>query len=88
MHTITRTRVIVSALLTAIVFSLGSRATAIAQDKQDWKFTHPKPQPNTLRNFQALDANNWVAVGANGTFMRTTDAGLTWYFHHQAGHKG
>ena len=32
-----------------------------------------------------IDANTWVAVGANGTFMRTTDAGANWYFHHQAG---
>src|SRR6516164_1338268 len=32
-----------------------------------------------------IDANTWVAVGANGTFMRTTNAGTDWYFHHQAG---
>ena len=72
-------------LLAGILFLLGSGATAFAQDHQDWKFTHPKPQPNLLRKLQTLDANNWIAVGANGTFMRTTDGGVSWYFHHQAG---
>lgn len=52
---------------------------------RDWKFTHPKPQANTLRKLQTLDANNWIAVGANGTFMRTTDGGASWYFNDQAG---
>ena len=72
-------------LLAGILFLLGSEATAFAQDHQDWKFTHPKPQPNVLRKLQTLDANNWITVGANGTFMRTTDGGVSWYFHHQAG---
>ena len=85
MHTTTPIRVVLATLLAGILFLLGSGSTAFAQDHQDWKFTHPKPQPNTLRKFQTLDANNWIAVGANGTFMRTTDAGATWYFHHQAG---
>src|SRR6478672_8323276 len=77
--------VALATLLAGILCLLGSGSTAFAQDHQDWKFTHPKPQPNNLRKFQALDANNWVAVGANGTFMRTTDGGSSWYFHHQAG---
>ena len=85
MHTHTGKSVALATLLAGILFLLGSGATAFAQDHQDWKFTHPKPQPNTLRKLQTLDANNWVAVGANGTFMRTTDGGSSWYFHHQAG---
>ena len=56
-----------------------------SQDYQDWKYTHPTPQANSLRNIQMIDINNWVAVGANGTFMKTTNQGLNWYFHHQAG---
>ena len=85
MHTTTRIRVALATLLAGILCLLGSGATAFAQDHQDWKFTHPKPQPNNLRKLQTLDANTWVAVGANGTFMRTTDGGASWYFHHQAG---
>src|SRR6476646_3843910 len=85
MHTHTGKSVALATLLAGILFLLGSGATAFAQDHQDWKFTHPKPQPNTLRKLQTLDANNWVAVGANRTFMRTTDGGSSWYFHHQAG---
>ena len=85
MHTHTGKSVALATLLAGILFLLGSGATAFAQDHQDWKFTHPKPQPNVLRKLQTLDANNWVTVGANGTFMRTTDGGASWYFHHQAG---
>jgi photosystem II stability/assembly factor-like uncharacterized protein len=58
---------------------------ALAQDYTNWKYTHPKPQANLLRKTQMIDANTWVAVGANGTFMRSTDAGVNWYFHNQAG---
>ena len=77
--------VALATLLAGILFLLGSGTTAFAQDHQDWKFTHPKPQSNHLRMLQTLDANNWIAVGANGTFMRTADGGASWYFHHQAG---
>jgi photosystem II stability/assembly factor-like uncharacterized protein len=59
-----------------------------AQDYQDWKFVHPRPQPNLLRRIDMVDANNWFTVGANGTFMRTTNAGANWYFHHFAGRVG
>src|SRR6186997_2211942 len=85
MHTHTGKSVALATLLAGILFLLGSGPTAFAQDHQDWKFTHPKPQPNLLRKMQMIDGNNWVAVGGNGTFMRTTDAGASWYFHHQAG---
>jgi photosystem II stability/assembly factor-like uncharacterized protein len=57
----------------------------VAQEYQDWKFTHPKPQANLLRKIKMLDANIWFAVGGNGTFQRTTDGGTSWFFHHQAG---
>ncbi|MCI0472493.1 MAG: YCF48-related protein, partial [Ignavibacteria bacterium] len=58
-----------------------------SQDYQGWKFMHPLPQSNLLRKIRAIDANNWVSVGANGTFMRTTSAGANWYFHHFASKK-
>ena len=59
-----------------------------AQDYQDWKFIHPKPQPNLLRRIDMVDAANWFTVGANGTFMRTTNAGVNWNFHHFCGRIG
>ena len=63
MHTHTGKSVALATLLAGILFLLGSGATALAQDHQDWKFTHPKPQANILRKLQTLDANNWIAVG-------------------------
>jgi photosystem II stability/assembly factor-like uncharacterized protein len=71
-------------LLLVLLVTLSSKA----QDYQDWKFMHPSPQPNLLRRIDMVDANTWFTVGANGTFMRTTNAGVNWYFHHFAGRVG
>jgi photosystem II stability/assembly factor-like uncharacterized protein len=59
-----------------------------SQEYQNWKFVHPTPQPNLLRRVDMVDANTWFTVGANGTFMRTTNAGANWYFHYFAGRVG
>jgi photosystem II stability/assembly factor-like uncharacterized protein len=56
-----------------------------AQTGQDWKWLNPTPQGNTLRYVKMWDANNWYAIGYAGTFMKTTNAGVTWTFHHKAG---
>ena len=56
-----------------------------AQEFTPWKWSHQTPQGNTLNWLKVWDANNWYAVGANGTFMKTTNGGSTWYFHHKAG---
>lgn len=68
-------------MMTAALFS----GSSFSQDKQDWKFMHPTPQSNLLRKVKMVDENNWVTVGANGTFMHTTNSGANWYFHFFAG---
>ena len=72
-----------SIFLSILIFFVGIKL--YSQEYQDWKYTLPTPQANQLRNIQMIDLNTWVAVGANGTFMRTTNGGENWYFHHQAG---
>lgn len=57
----------------------------LSQQDQTWKWNHQKPQGNTLRWVKMWDNNNWYAVGYGGTFMKTSDAGQTWYYHHKAG---
>lgn len=56
-----------------------------SQVNTNWKWSHQKPQGNTLNWVKVWDMNNWYMVGNNGTFMKTTNAGATWYFHHKAG---
>jgi photosystem II stability/assembly factor-like uncharacterized protein len=56
-----------------------------AQDYSNWKFMHPSPQPNSVRKIQIIDSKTWIGVGGNGLFMKTTNAGVNWYFHNQAG---
>ncbi len=68
-----------------IILSLFITGISFSQDGQDWKFVHPLPQSNGLGEIKALDANTWFTVGNNGTFMRTTNAGVNWYFNFNAG---
>ncbi len=58
---------------------------ASAQTGQNWKWQHQTPQGNTLRWVKMWDANNWYAVGYAGTFMKTSNAGTSWTFSHNAG---
>ncbi|MCX6163211.1 MAG: YCF48-related protein [Ignavibacteriae bacterium] len=69
-------------LLSALVFSFGS---VFAQTGSDWKWQNPTPQGNTLRYVKIWDANTCYIVGFTGTFMKTTNAGVTWTFNHLAG---
>ncbi len=56
---------------------------ATAVHAQQWYWQRPLPQGNTLRDIHALDADNAVAVGDHGTFMRTTDGGQNWTIRHR-----
>ncbi|MFH0736000.1 MAG: YCF48-related protein [bacterium] len=56
-----------------------------AQENSVWKWQHETPQGNTLRWVEMFDANIWYAGGYSGTFIKTTDAGLSWTFHHKVG---
>src|SRR2546428_7464885 len=43
-----------------------------------WTFQNSLPTGNILRAVAALNANTMIAVGEQGTVLRTTDAGATW----------
>jgi photosystem II stability/assembly factor-like uncharacterized protein len=68
-----------------IIFIFLSTSGIFPQEYQNWKYTHPKPQANNLNEIKMIDLNTWVTTGANGTFMRTTNGGIDWFFHHKAG---
>lgn len=54
-----------------------------AQD--NWQWLHPWPQGNTLTTVKRINSNLWYAVGDRGTFIKTTDAGVTWSVNNSAG---
>lgn len=56
-----------------------------SQTGSDWKWLHPQPQGNRLNYVQAFSGTTWYAIGYAGTFMKTTDAGATWFFRHDVG---
>ncbi len=72
-------------LLLLFVFALSMSNLVYSQTGNDWKWLHPSPQGNSLRAVQAFSGSTWYAVGAAGTFMKTTDAGATWSFNQLAG---
>ncbi len=56
-----------------------------SQSNQDWKWLHQSPQGNDLRWVKMWDANTIYAIGYKGTFIKTTDRGITWTVNHKAG---
>lgn len=68
-----------------ILLSFIISSSVLTQEYQNWKWLNELPQGNTLRWVKVWDADNWYAVGLNGTFMKTTDGGSSWFFHHLAG---
>lgn len=68
-----------------LLLFLGHLPELSAQEYITWKWSHQKPQGNPLNWIKVWNANTWYMVGNNGTFMKTTNAGANWYFHHQAG---
>jgi photosystem II stability/assembly factor-like uncharacterized protein len=75
----------ISGLITFLFISASFINFTSAQVYTDWQWKHPTPQGNALRWVKAWDANNWYAIGFAGTFMKTSNAGANWYFHHKAG---
>jgi photosystem II stability/assembly factor-like uncharacterized protein len=60
-----------------------SRAPASAQSAgstsiTSWQWVNPLPQGNSLIKVRSLNANTYVAIGTGSTYMKTTNAGLTW----------
>ena len=62
----------------ALFISMSNGVTN-AQEVNQYKWLHQTPQGNTLRWVKMWDANNWYAVGYGATFMKTTNAGASWY---------
>jgi len=56
-----------------------------SQINQQWKWVHPMPQGNTLNWVKAFSSTEWIAIGNNGTFMRTTNSGTSWDVYTNAG---
>lgn len=54
--------------------SLAQQFTPIAY----WEFQHPEPQGNNLRAVKMIDSLTYVAVGDQGTIVRTFDNGVSW----------
>ncbi|MBV6512920.1 MAG: Ycf48-like protein [Ignavibacteriaceae bacterium] len=71
--------------LLVLFFAFSISGLLNAQTGSDWKWLHPNPQGSQLRAVHAFSPTKWYALGAAGTFMKTTDGGATWSFHHQAG---
>lgn len=51
----------------------------------NWEWMHPTPQGNNFRYLKVWDANNWYALGYSGMFVKTSDAGTTWFVNKNVG---
>lgn len=55
------------------------------QNQNGWQWVNSKAQSNTINWIKIFDDTHYFAVGENGTFMRSTDAGDSWKINTQAG---
>ncbi len=54
----------------------------ISSAQSGWFWQNPLPQGNTLTAVQFINDSLAYAVGASGTFMKSTDAGISWSTQH------
>jgi len=47
---------------------------------QEWKWMNPKPQGNDLYSVFFTNASTGYSVGENGTIIKTTDSGDSWFY--------
>ena len=73
---ITLKKLLTAILMTATLITLNIPLKA--QENNRYKWINPKPQGSELQWVKMWDANNWYAVGAGTTFMKTSNAGATW----------
>ncbi|RPI19424.1 MAG: T9SS C-terminal target domain-containing protein [Ignavibacteriae bacterium] len=78
-------RILLTIFLILILYSFQNYL--YSQINQEWKWVNPLPQGNSLRWVKAFSATDWIAVGNNGTFIKTSDAGATWDVYTNAGGK-
>ena len=66
-----------AALMLAAALPLALPEIGLAQTSADsgWVWQNPLPDGNHLYATAVLDSNTAVAVGGNGTILRTTDGG-------------
>lgn len=73
-----------SAACLALLAILGLRSPDVSA-QTGWYWQNPLPQGNDLFGVSAISPSVVVAVGANGTIIRTPDGGSTWTVRHRVG---
>src|SRR6185295_18379715 len=71
-------------LLFLILILAGFLNPVSSQEYQNWKWLYPLPQGNHLTWVKLWDNNICYAFGNAGTFMKSTNGGANWFFHHKA----
>lgn len=69
-------------LLSVLFFFIAPQVQA--QCGQNWEWQYPLPQGNWFYGVENVDRDTAIAVGTNGTIMRTQDAGGSWEIVHCA----
>jgi photosystem II stability/assembly factor-like uncharacterized protein len=73
--------IVVGAISVMLVIRLDAQATS-------WQWLNPLPQGNGLNAVKAIDANISIAVGYDGTVIKTTSGGVSWFVQTSVGGSG
>lgn len=74
-----------SIIFILLFVSLLFRNSYSQQNINGWYWLNSRPQSNNLNWVKIIDATHFYAVGANGTFMRSSDGGDSWLINSNAG---
>lgn len=55
------------------------------QNMNGWYWVNGQPQSNTLNWVKIIDSTHYYALGENGTFMKSSDKGVSWLINSQSG---
>lgn len=67
------------------IFFLQFSSSIFSQDPGDWEWVHPKPTGLTYYAIQRINSTTWYFAGLFGTFIKTTDSGVSWKYNNKAG---
>ena len=58
--------------------------TTVVNAQDNWYWQNPLPQGNDIMDVFIFDQNSAIAVGANGSILKSTNGGNSWDFQSNA----
>ncbi|MEZ4688913.1 MAG: hypothetical protein R3A12_01525 [Ignavibacteria bacterium] len=71
-------KLFIKIFITGILILIAGNQNAFSQWNQNWKWSMGNPTGDDIRYIQMLSQTEWIGLGFNGGFIKTTNGGLNW----------